>query len=85
MDIIQDIIASMKDGYTVIPDREKAIEYVIQTARRGDIILLAGKGHEEYEIDRWGKHSFCEKDIVKAAALRYHGAAEDNDERDERK
>ena len=36
-------------------------------ATDGDIILLAGKGHEKYEIDASGKHPFDEKDIVKRA------------------
>ena len=43
-----------------IKDRRKAIEYTIENACKGDIILLCGKGHEEYEIDRSGKHPFCE-------------------------
>ena len=59
-------------AYAVIPDRAEAIEYVIRTARKEDIILLAGKGHEEYEIGRDGKRPFCEKAIVVAAALKYH-------------
>ena len=39
----------------------------------GDIILLAGKGHEEYEIDRSGKHPFDEKAIAVEAAEKYYG------------
>jgi UDP-N-acetylmuramyl-tripeptide synthetase len=37
-------------GYIVISDREMAIETAIQTARPGDIVLIAGKGHETYQI-----------------------------------
>ena len=73
-DIINDIVKDMrKDCYTIVEDRAQAIEYVIQEARRGDIILLAGKGHEEYEIDRSGKHPFCEREIVRQAVLRRIG------------
>ncbi len=50
--------------YTVIENRRDAIVYAIEQARENDLILLAGKGHEEYEIDRDGRHRFCERDIV---------------------
>lgn len=72
--IIGDILKGM-DGacdHVVIPDRREAIRYVVRCARRGDIILLAGKGHETYEIDKNGRHPFSEKEIVMEAAERYH-------------
>ncbi len=74
-DIINDILSGVSnDGqYTVIEQRERAIEYVIKNARAGDIILLAGKGHEEYSIDKDGRHDFSEREIVHAAVKRYHG------------
>lgn len=50
--------------YKVIPNRKEAIEYAVRTAKRGDVILLAGKGHENYEITADGKHPFNETDIV---------------------
>lgn len=67
------ILRSIFNGFdlttpcTVISDRKEAIRQAILTARRGDIILLAGKGHEEYEIDAAGCHPFCEKEIVSEA------------------
>lgn len=72
-----DIIAEIVDGigdfeHTVIEDRAEAIEYVIKTAQKGDLIVLAGKGHEEYEIDAEGKHPFSEKKIAAAAAQKYY-------------
>lgn len=57
--------------HKVIESRAEAIEYVIKNAKKGDIILLAGKGHEEYEIDKNGKHRFCEKEIAAEAARKY--------------
>ncbi|MEQ8215346.1 MAG: UDP-N-acetylmuramoyl-L-alanyl-D-glutamate--2,6-diaminopimelate ligase [Smithellaceae bacterium] len=42
--------AGAVQSYTVIPDREKAIEAAIGAASPGDIILIAGKGHEDYQI-----------------------------------
>ena len=67
--IIQDILEGIDPSkpYTVIPDRADAIRYAIENARSGDLILLAGKGHEEYEIDREGRKIFSEKEIVRAA------------------
>lgn len=64
--IIKDILAGIKkDNYTVEPDRKKAIEEAMEIAREGDVVLLLGKGHEEYEIDEFGKHSFSEYEIVR--------------------
>lgn len=37
-------------GYVVIPDRRKAIEAAIRSAQPSDIVLIAGKGHEDYQI-----------------------------------
>ena len=51
----------------VIPDRKEAIEEAILSAKTGDIILLCGKGHEQYQIDQAGMHPFCESDIAKEA------------------
>jgi len=51
--IISDIVVGMqKSGgkYIIEPDRAKAIHLAIEEARPGDIVLLAGKGHEDYQI-----------------------------------
>ena len=66
--IIADILSGMRKGTAeVIPDRAEAIRYAVLTAEPRDLILLAGKGHEEYEIDRTGRHRFSEREIVLAA------------------
>ncbi len=67
--IIYDILRGIPDGsqYKVIEKREKAIRWAIENHRPSDIILLAGKGHEDYEIDCDGKHPFSERDIVMSA------------------
>ncbi|MBQ9151055.1 MAG: UDP-N-acetylmuramoyl-L-alanyl-D-glutamate--2,6-diaminopimelate ligase [Clostridia bacterium] len=74
--IISDILSGVdkESEFAVVPDRAEAIRYAIRHARAGDIILLAGKGHENYEIDRTGKHPFCEKDIAVEAAEKFHAA-----------
>ncbi len=70
--IIQDILSGIpsedRAAVTVIRDRARAIAHVMTTARPGDIILLAGKGHEAYEIDRDGVHPFCEREMVQRMA-----------------
>lgn len=73
-DIISDILSGVdkESEFAVVPDRAEAIRYAIKHARAGDIILLAGKGHENYEIDSRGKHPFCEKDIAAQAAKEFH-------------
>ncbi len=67
--IISDILSGIEDRKKcrVIKSRKHAIETVIREAKEGDIILLAGKGHETYEITRDGVKHFDEREIVKAA------------------
>ena len=64
--IIAAILSGMSrtDKRRVVVDRRRAIEYVIRTAKAGDVILLVGKGHEKYEIDGKGVREFDEKKIV---------------------
>jgi len=69
--IIDDILKGIEsNNYVSIVDRTEAICFALRTAQAGDVILLAGKGHEEYEIDENGKHPYSEKKIV----LEYVGA-----------
>jgi len=52
-DIIADIVSGMAEGtgrYEVLPDRRQAIARAINCANPGDSILIAGKGHEDYQI-----------------------------------
>lgn len=69
--IINDILGGVGNAknYTVIEDRREAITFAVESALEGDIILLVGKGHEQYEIDKDGLHPFSEKEIVAIAAL----------------
>jgi UDP-N-acetylmuramoyl-L-alanyl-D-glutamate--2,6-diaminopimelate ligase len=67
MSIIGDIevgIKKTKGKYAVIPDRRKAIEFCIKNARSGDIIVLAGKGHENYCEIKGKKYHFDEREII---------------------
>lgn len=67
-DIIADIVTgiSKTDGeYVIIPDRKDAIRYSIENAHDGDIILLLGKGHEDYQDKGGVKRPFDERVIIK--------------------
>ncbi|MCD4818232.1 MAG: UDP-N-acetylmuramoyl-L-alanyl-D-glutamate--2,6-diaminopimelate ligase [Candidatus Cloacimonetes bacterium] len=65
-DIISDIIekSALYDDFWIISDRKKAIETAISLLRKDDILLLAGKGHENYQIIGNDKIPFDEKEIV---------------------
>ncbi|MBP5289399.1 MAG: UDP-N-acetylmuramoyl-L-alanyl-D-glutamate--2,6-diaminopimelate ligase [Clostridia bacterium] len=68
-DIIRDILPGLEGcekPVKTIVDRTEAIKWCLDNAGAGDVILLAGKGHEEYEIDKTGKHPFSEREIVKS-------------------
>jgi UDP-N-acetylmuramoyl-L-alanyl-D-glutamate--2,6-diaminopimelate ligase len=64
--IISDVVVGMQRSggkYLIEPDRAKAISLAIEEARPGDIVLLAGKGHEDYQIfaDREIHFDDCEE------------------------
>ena len=66
--IIQDILAGMErdDAHIVVePDRTAAIGRALSLARAGDIVLLAGKGHETYQILNTGKIHFDEREKIR--------------------
>ena len=65
--IIAEIVEGLKDSptpYHVLTDRIDAIHYAIDNAGPGDVILLAGKGHEDYQIVGHEKHHMDEREIV---------------------
>ncbi len=65
-DIIKDILAGMKkDNHVSIENRYDAIKYAMSVAEEGDIIILAGKGHETYQEIKHVKHDFDEREIIK--------------------
>ena len=49
------------DGYCVVPDRREAIELALRCARVGDAVLIAGKGHEDYQIVGKEKRPFDDR------------------------
>ncbi len=67
LDIIHDIEIGMKKTtgkYIEIPDRREAIAYAIDHGEKGDIIVLAGKGHEDYQDIKGHKYPMDERQII---------------------
>ena len=67
MDIIQDILIGVHKGpgeYVTIPDRKEAIRYCMEHAGKDDIVILAGKGHENYQEIKGVKHHMDERDLI---------------------
>lgn len=67
MDIIQDILIGVHKGtgeYVTIPDRKEAIRYCMEHAGKDDIVILAGKGHEDYQEIKGVKHHMDERDLI---------------------
>ena len=66
--IIKDILTGIEDSpvnYDVVADRREAIYHALKIAEKGDIIVLAGKGHEDYQILAGMEHiHFDEREVV---------------------
>ena len=74
-DIINDIITGIKktDGkYVDICDRKEAIRYAIEHGKEGDIIVLAGKGHETYQEIRGVKYDMDDRVLIKEVLEELH-------------
>jgi UDP-N-acetylmuramoyl-L-alanyl-D-glutamate--2,6-diaminopimelate ligase len=68
--IISQIEVGIKDTncpYLVVSDRREAIHTAIQKAKAGDVVLIAGKGHETYQIIGNDKFHFDDREIAKEA------------------
>ncbi len=70
-EIISAIVAGMRGDYQVEPDRAAAIARAINAAKPGDVVLVAGKGHEEYQEIAGVKHPFSDQQIVRQALQQY--------------
>ena len=67
LDILQDIEKGYRrfsNRYVIVPDRKKAIEYAIDCLKKGDVLLIAGKGGERYQEIMGIKYDFVDNDII---------------------
>lgn len=65
--IINDILTGVKKiggKYVAIPDRKEAIAYCMANAKEGDVIVLAGKGHEDYQEIKGRKYPMDERELI---------------------
>lgn len=69
--IIDDILAGIENPQQVVvePDRRKAIRHAIGLAQPGDVVVIAGKGHENYQIFKTGTIHFDDREEARAAFI----------------
>jgi UDP-N-acetylmuramoyl-L-alanyl-D-glutamate--2,6-diaminopimelate ligase len=77
-EIIQQILAGMKtpDGVLVEPDRHRAIHAAVAQASQGDLVLVAGKGHEDYQLVGGKVLHFDDREEVTEALDGWSGVAQ---------
>ncbi|RYF86895.1 MAG: UDP-N-acetylmuramoyl-L-alanyl-D-glutamate--2,6-diaminopimelate ligase, partial [Chitinophagaceae bacterium] len=64
-DMEEGLQASSRRKYIAIADRREAIKTAISLAKKEDIILIAGKGHEKYQETRGVRNHFDDKEVVR--------------------
>lgn len=71
--IFMDILSGMPgfDNFKIIPGRHDAIDEAIKTAREGDIVIIAGKGHEDYQILPTGTIHFSDREEAEKGIRKY--------------
>ncbi len=78
LEIIKEIKSGIiNDNYFVVPDRREAIAAAIENASDSDIVLLAGKGHEEYQETGGRRERFSDGEVAKEAILKRLGKKRD--------
>ena len=73
LDIIKDIETGMHEGpgiYRIVPDRREAIEQAVATAGKEDIVVIAGKGHEDYQVVGGSRHPFDDRKVAREKLLK---------------
>jgi len=65
--IISEVTAGItKNNYAVLPDRAEAIRAAVEMARDGDTVLIAGKGHEDYQEIKGIRYPFSDREVLGA-------------------
>jgi UDP-N-acetylmuramyl tripeptide synthase len=59
------LFGAQNKGYDIISSRRQAIETAVRHLRSGEVVVIAGKGHEDYQITDTGKHFFDDRLEVK--------------------
>ena len=58
-------LSSGRNNYHTEPDRREAIKYAIDNSKNGDTILVAGKGHEDYQDIKGIKYPFDDRQVIR--------------------
>ena len=72
LDIMNDALPGLQRSgvrYTMEPDRRRAIDLAINEAQPGDIVLIAGKGHEKIQVTGAGTAPFDDIEVARNALL----------------
>ena len=70
-DIMKDIETGINrtgGEYTMVEDRQEAVKYALVNARPGDVILVVGKGHEDYQEIKGVKYHMTDRELIENAA-----------------
>ena len=74
--ILDDILVGMKGAKCkAIADRQQAIHEALKEARMGDIVVIAGKGHEDYQIVGDTRHHFSDVEVAQEALDAWQGSS----------
>ena len=73
--IIEQVLAGVTGKPEAIEDRQVAIFSAVHQARPGDVVLVAGKGHETYQEIAGVRHPFSDREVARAALAEWQGAA----------
>ena len=71
--IIHDILQGLEGNHMIEEDRAKAISIALLSAKAGDIVLIAGKGHEDYQEINGVKHHFSDSEQVQQLLAQWEG------------
>jgi UDP-N-acetylmuramoyl-L-alanyl-D-glutamate--2,6-diaminopimelate ligase len=72
--IISAIVTDMRGDYQIEPDRAMAITHAINAAKPGDVVLIAGKGHEEYQEIAGVRHPFSDQQMAAQVLEQYRSS-----------
>lgn len=78
MQILREIEVGVKESgteYRIVSDRREAIYAAVSAARPGDVVIIAGKGHETYQIIGNDKFHFDDREVAREALIRFAEAA----------
>jgi UDP-N-acetylmuramoyl-L-alanyl-D-glutamate--2,6-diaminopimelate ligase len=83
MAILREVEAGVREAlqsrpsveYHLVPDRREAIGAAVRLARSGDIVLIAGKGHEDYQILGTKKVHFDDREVAREAIQQLRNCA----------